>query len=209
MAVGGVRFFSGMAVDEYANGAIAFCKPVARIWQFWSGGIYLSLTSKGQRLPTGGRSRRRYFVDVCVGFLPSDRVAQKSAELAGLDRSELATRPLGERLIHYSVVAGVETGVKGIASVYKGSLTPQELADFIEGLTHIGEEDLAGEIRRGFELLKEDGFYEHMNWKKVSAPVKAEVDVIGKRIGDRLGMWHFEDKLAALLDDGDDRRTNG
>jgi hypothetical protein len=69
LTVGGVRFYPGMTTEEYSNGTIEFMKAVVSVWQFWRGPVFVGLTSKGKRLPTGGRSRRiRCFVDVCVGF---------------------------------------------------------------------------------------------------------------------------------------------
>jgi hypothetical protein len=44
----------------------------------------------------------------------------------------------------------------------------------------------------------------HLNWHRVSTAVKAEIQLIGKRVGDRL--WDFDSKLAALLDSHRERQ---
>ena len=76
----------------------------------------------------------------------------------------------------------------------------------VDGLNAIDESKMAAEFGRGFELLKQNGFYEHMNWNQVSSDVKAEIDAIGDRVGDRL--WSLDNKLATLLDENGDRRTS-
>jgi hypothetical protein len=90
-------------------------------------------------------------------------------------------------------------------SVYEQDLNPAELATLVEGLDQINEQELAGAFRRGFELLDADGFYRHMNWDKVSDFVKAEIELIGEGIGDRL--WGLDEKLAALLRDAPGRHA--
>ena len=47
-------------------------------------------------------------------------------------------------------------------------------------------------------MLDAHGFYAHRNWNNVAEPIKAEIDEIGKRIGDRL--WDLDTKLASLSD---------
>jgi hypothetical protein len=50
----------------------------------------------------------------------------------------------------------------------------------ISGLERIGEADVAEQFRRGFEALKANGFYAHMNSDKVSPGVKADIDAVGE-----------------------------
>jgi hypothetical protein len=77
-------------------------------------------------------------------------------------------------------------------------LNPTQISILVDGLNTIGEKDLADAFYRGFRLLKDDGFYEHMDWNKVSNAVKSELEVIGLFVGDRL--WALDRKLAVLLD---------
>lgn len=98
----------------------------------------------------------------------------------------MASRPLAERIIYYVVATRCEIDMDGFASVYEQALNPAELEILINGLRRIGEPEISAEFRRGYELLKAEGFYDHLIWKKVSQTVQEEIEAIGKRIGDRL-----------------------
>jgi hypothetical protein len=135
----------------------------------------------------------------------TDRVAEEFDRLVALGRDGLATRPLAERIVYHVVATRCESDINGFASVYEQDLKPAELEVLINGLQRIGEAELAAEFRRGYEALESDGFYRHMNWKKLSPAVKAEIDEIGKRVGPRL--WDLDEKLAALLDDDTAEKT--
>lgn len=136
----------------------------------------------------------------------TDRIVEEFNRLVALGRDRVATRPTADRVVYYVVAARCEIDIDGFASVYEQDLNPRELAILIDGLSQIGESDLAGEFLRGFELLKQDGFYEHMNWNRLSDTTKGEIEAIGERVGDRL--WALDDKLAALLDDANGRQAN-
>ncbi len=129
----------------------------------------------------------------------TDRVANEFERLVALERDRIAKRPARERFLYHVVAARCEMDINGFASLYEQLLNPAELATLVEGLNQIAESELAGEFRRGFELLDTDGFYAHRNWHKVSDSVKTEIDAIGERVGDRL--WDLDEKLAAQLDD--------
>ena len=90
------------------------------------------------------------------------------------------------RIVFCVVATRCEIDINGFASVYEQCLNHEELALLVDGLNQIGESDLAGEFRCGFDLLKQDGFYEHMNWNLVSDLAKAEIKAIENRVGDRL-----------------------
>ena len=129
----------------------------------------------------------------------TDRIVEEFDRLVALGRDGVARRPAAERIVYYIVATRCEIDIDGFASVYEQDLNPAELAILVDGLTQIGETELAGEFHRGFVLLKQHGFYEHMNWNKVSDSVKAEIEAIGERVGHRL--WALDQKLAALLDE--------
>jgi hypothetical protein len=129
----------------------------------------------------------------------TDRIVEQFDRLVALGRIGVAQRPAAERIIYYIVATRCEIDIDGFVSVYEQDLNPAELAILVDGLTQIGETELAGEFHRGFVLLKQHGFYEHMNWNKVSESVKADIEAIGERVGDRL--WALDQKLAALLDE--------
>ncbi len=137
----------------------------------------------------------------------TDRIVEEFNRLVALGRDGVAKRPAADRIVYFVVATRCEIDIDGFASVYEQDLNPSELAILVEGLNQIGERELAREFRRGFDLLDADGFYEHMNWNKVSDSVKAEIEAIGKRVGDRL--WDLDEKLAALLDDPTGRETSG
>jgi hypothetical protein len=133
------------------------------------------------------------------------RIVEEFNRLVALGRGGIAQRPAAERIVYYVVATRCEIDIDGFASVYEQDLNAAELAILVDGLNQIGESELADEFDHGFGLLKQDGFYEHMNWNNVSESVKADIEGIGQRVGDRL--WALDEKLAAILDDADDRRT--
>jgi len=116
----------------------------------------------------------------------TDRIVEEFNRLVALGRGGVAKRPVAERIVYCVVATRCEIDIDGFASAYQQDLNPGELAILVDGLNRIGESELAGEFRRGFDLLKQDGFYEHMNWNEVSDSVKAEIEAIGERVGDRL-----------------------
>jgi hypothetical protein len=115
-----------------------------------------------------------------------DHIVEEFDRLAALGRTGVARRPAAERVVYYVVATRCEIDIDGFSSVYEQDLNAEELATLVDGLNQIDEKELAREFRLGFDLLKADGFYGHMNWDKVSDSVKAEIDAIGERIGDRL-----------------------
>jgi hypothetical protein len=130
----------------------------------------------------------------------TDRIVEEFNRQVALGRKAVASRPAAERIVYYVVATRSEIDINGFSSVYEQDLDAAELMILVDGLRRIGEEELASEFRRGFELLQADGFYGHMNWNKVSDTVETEIQAIGKRVGDRL--WALDEKLAALLDNG-------
>jgi hypothetical protein len=128
----------------------------------------------------------------------TDRIVEEFDRLVAMGRDGVATRPLAERIVYYVVATRCEIDIDGFASVYEQDLNPAELDLLIAGLERIGEADIAAQFRRGFDLLKADGFYSHRDWNAVSPSVTEEIDAIGEWIGSRL--WELDEKLAALLD---------
>lgn len=128
----------------------------------------------------------------------SRRIVEVFDRLVALGRSGVATRPVAERVVYYIVATRCEIDIDGFASVYEQDLSSLELEILIDGLHRIDEEALASEFHRGLTIVTADGFYEHLNWNKVSPPVKNEIDAIGERIGARL--WELDEKLVAFLD---------
>ena len=128
----------------------------------------------------------------------SDRIVEEFDRRVGLGRHGVASRPLAERVVYYVVATRCFIDIDGFASVYEQDLGREELALLVDGLNKIEESELAEEFRRGFEMLDAHGFDAHRNWNNVAESIKAEIDEIGKRIGDRL--WDLDTKLAALLD---------
>ena len=128
----------------------------------------------------------------------AERIVEEFDRLVALGRSGVAICPPAERIVYYIVATRCEIDIDGFASVYEQDLNSTELGILVDGLNQISEGELASEFHRGFELLEADEFYEHLNWNKVSDSVKAEIDAIGKRIGDQL--WDLDEKLVLLLD---------
>jgi hypothetical protein len=126
----------------------------------------------------------------------TERIAQIYDRLVQLGRnaSEFSS---SERVVYYVVATRCEIDINGFASVYEQQLAPEEIEILIDGLDRINERSLADEFQRGYDVLKTDGFYEHMNWNLVSDTVKSEIIMIGARIGDRL--WDVDEKLSSLL----------
>jgi hypothetical protein len=129
----------------------------------------------------------------------TDRIVDEFNRLVSLGRNGVSSRPFAERAVYYIVATRCEIDIDGFESVYEQDLSPAELAILVKGLDQIGENELASEFRRGYELLNADGFYEHLNWNRISPSVRREIVAIGERVGDR--MWELDDKLALLLDD--------
>ena len=129
----------------------------------------------------------------------TNRIIEEYDRLVALGRDGVALQSESDRIVFYVVSTRCEIDINGFASVFEQELNPRELGMLIDGLNRIGEPGLAREFHHGFILLKRDGFYEHMNWNKVSALTKDEIKAIGERIGDRL--WALDKKLVALLDD--------
>ncbi len=127
----------------------------------------------------------------------TDRIVEEFDRLVTLGRSGVATRPSAERVVYYVVSTRCEIDINGFASVYEQGLNPTELAILVDGLRQLGKKKLVNEFQQGFKMLERDGFYEHLNWNKVADSVKAEIDVIGERIGDQL--WDLDEKLASIL----------
>lgn len=137
----------------------------------------------------------------------TDRIVEEFNRLVALGCDGVAQRPAAEQIVFYVVATRCEIDINGFVSVYEQLLDRTKLAILVDGLNQIGETELAGEFHRGFTLLDEVGFYEHMNWNRVSESVKADIEAIGERVGDRL--WALDPKLAALLDKTGGCRTNG
>ena len=136
----------------------------------------------------------------------TDRISEEFGRLVALGRGGVAKCAVAEQVVYYVVATRCEIDIDGFSSVYEQDLNPSEITILVDGLNAIDENELAAEFGRGFRLLKQNGFYEHLNWNQVSSDVKAEIDAIGDRVGDRL--WSLDDKLARLLDDNGDRRTS-
>lgn len=128
----------------------------------------------------------------------TDRIIEAFNRLVAVGRDGVAARPANEQIIYYVVATRCEIDISGFSSVYEQDLNPTQISILVDGLNRIGENDLADVFNRGFQLLKLDGFYEHMDWNKVSNAVKSEIDLIGLLVGDRL--WALDRKLALLLD---------
>jgi hypothetical protein len=129
----------------------------------------------------------------------TDRIVNEFNRLVEIGREGVAARPFAEQVVYYVVATRCEIDIDGFASVYEQNLNPAEISILVDGLNRMGESEIAAEFRRGFELLNRIGFFDHMNWNLVSDSIKAEIDAIGERIGDRL--WGLDEKLAALLDE--------
>jgi hypothetical protein len=68
LTIGGVRIFPGMTPRDYSGGTIAFEGPVLGLWNARRDGIWIGLSAKGMRQPSGRRGKRLRFVDVSVCF---------------------------------------------------------------------------------------------------------------------------------------------
>jgi len=136
----------------------------------------------------------------------TDRISEEFGRLVALGRGGVAKCAAAEQVVYYVVATRCEIDIDGFSSVYEQHLNPSEITILVDGLKAIDENELAAEFGRGFGLLNQNGFYEHLNWNQVSSDVKAEIDVIGDRVGNRL--WSLDDKLAMLLNENGDRRTS-
>jgi len=131
---------------------------------------------------------------------PSDeRIAMEFNNLIDLGRDEVNTMSFAHRAIFYIVATRCEIDIDGFSSVYEQDLTAAELATLVAALEVIGESDLATAFDRGYRLLEQDGYYNHLNWNLVPPETMAQIELIGKQVGDR--MWDLDAKLVALLDD--------
>lgn len=137
----------------------------------------------------------------------TDRIAEEFDRLNALSPSRLAKRSVAEQVVRHVVATRCEIDMGGFASVYEQLLARAEFEVLIAGLERMREKRLATQFRRGVALLEADGFYDHKDWKKVSAKVRKQIDAIGERVGSRL--WDVDGKLAKLLDDGTAARPAG
>jgi hypothetical protein len=128
----------------------------------------------------------------------SERIANEFDRFVALGHIAMAEKPMPERMVYHIVATRCEIDIDGFSSVYKQDLNPDELKILIDGLNRIGEYFLASEFQRGYKLLDEDGFYNHLNWDLVSPSVKSEIEAIGNVIDQQL--WSLDEKLVALLD---------
>jgi hypothetical protein len=129
------------------------------------------------------------------------RIIEVFDRLIAIGREEIVKRPLAKQIVYYVVGSRCEIDINGFSSVYEQYLGPKELKILIEGFEWLSEPGLASEFRLGFELLERDGFYEHMDWGRISPGVQEQIDAIGTRVGDR--GWELDEKLAQMLDDRD------
>ena len=127
----------------------------------------------------------------------TDRIVEAFDRLVAMGRDGIAQRPAPEQFIYYIVATRCLIDIDGFSSVYEQDLNPTELRILVDGLNQIGENELADAFYRGFESLRDNGFYEHMDWNMVSKNVKSQIELIGVLIGDRL--WTLDGKLATLL----------
>lgn len=128
----------------------------------------------------------------------TDRIIEAFNCLVALGRDAILSRPAPEQAIYYIVATRCEIDIGGFSSVYEQALNPTEIRILVEGLNNVGEQELADAFFRGFRLLKDDGFYDHMDWRKLSNAVKLDIEEIGRLVGDRL--WALDSKLAVLLE---------
>ena len=131
----------------------------------------------------------------------TDRISEEFGRLVALGRGGVAKCAVAEQVVYYVVATRCEIDIDGFSSVYEQDLNPSEITILVDGLNAIDENELAAEFGRGFRLLKQNGFYEHLNWNQVSSDVKAEIDAIGDRVGDRL--WSL-DCMATIKNPGND-----
>lgn len=128
----------------------------------------------------------------------TERIAIEFDPLNKLGRDALVTRLKAERIVCYVVYARCAIDIGGFASLYEQEFSKGEIEFLIDGFDCVAEHDLANHFRHCYDLLNRNGFYEHMDWNRVSNVVKEEVESIGAQIGERL--WVLDEKLAKLLD---------
>jgi hypothetical protein len=69
LTIGGVRFFPGMTPRDYSSSAIAFEGPALGLfWKAHLDGIWIGLSARGMRQPSGRRGKRLRFADVSICF---------------------------------------------------------------------------------------------------------------------------------------------
>jgi hypothetical protein len=129
---------------------------------------------------------------------PRHRIVNEFDRLVALGRERIANQSIADRAVYYIVATRCEIDIDGFAAVYEQDLNPTELATLVAGLNEIGESEVAEAFDRGYRLLKQEGFYDHMNWHKVPDNTKSQIELISKEVGDRL--WDLDDKMVALLD---------
>ncbi|HEY4262268.1 MAG TPA: hypothetical protein VGM98_19060 [Schlesneria sp.] len=88
----------------------------------------------------------------------TDRVAAEFDRSVALGREGVASRPMAERYLYYIVATRCDIDIGGFSSVYEKSLTADEIQILIDGLGRIGERQLADEFRRGYDLMRANGF---------------------------------------------------
>src|ERR1700687_2487143 len=93
----------------------------------------------------------------------SDRIAEEFNRLLGFGHKRMPDRPYAEQVVYYVVVTRCEKDMAGFECVFEQGLTSSELSILIEGLRSLGEQSLAEEFARGFELLRQEDFYRHCN----------------------------------------------
>jgi hypothetical protein len=127
------------------------------------------------------------------------RVADEFDRLVAMGQDKMPARPHPERVLYFVVATRCEIDMEGFESVYEQAFTLVELGILIDGLRLLGEADLAEEFARGIEVLRQEGFYDHLNWNRVSPIARRQINEIGQRIVDRL--WGLDEKLIAMLED--------
>lgn len=128
----------------------------------------------------------------------SDRITDEYNRMVAMGRTHVADLSYAERIVCVVVMTRCEIDMEGFESVYEQALNASEVSILIDGLTGLGEEKLASEFARGYQLLRQEGFYDHLTWYKISLSTQSEIVEIGRRIGDQL--WDLDEKLVALLD---------
>ncbi len=129
----------------------------------------------------------------------TDRIVHEFDRLVAIGQERIPERSYAEQVVYFIVATRCEIDMEGFESVFEQAFKTAELKILIDGLRMLDESHLAAEFEYGLELLKQDGFYEHLNWKKVSALTKQRIAESGKRIGNQL--WTLDEKLVAFLED--------
>jgi hypothetical protein len=135
---------------------------------------------------------------------PTQRIIQEFDRLSALGREKVLALPFAQQVVYFVVVARCEADMEGFSSIYEQAMNADDLKVLIKGLRTLEEPELADEFESGLDALSGDGFYEHLNWNKVSGEVEEQIDAIGERVGSEL--WELDAKLVRLLD-GEGRST--